>query len=349
MSVSLDLTFDIRKPSAWWKDGRIGRELATALTGNGLWLDFAFAGTAGGRMRPLHAPEEVEDFARKWKPAEYSLQQDPDDDLEAPTLTLSVREGYFAAALLVTGEALEERAARLVESLAGFGKQIFAALAPIATLTLGQTIVSEPYPRPRPPRVTTLGLSPGSLLDFVDLDFLRANGSKKQADAVAKAKLPPGASRERDGRLVVLRWAAEVADLRRVAAARARQERWLVENVGLDRDQNYNEAGDLLVDADGAEEHPPLTYYDPANEIGYKAVVPTAMDAAQWAEIERWAKRGKLPDGSVLSAVRLIVPNRAAALKLRARARETGVKAVLYTDNQGQWWDPSPPGEWAVR
>jgi hypothetical protein len=116
--------------------------------------------------------------------------------------------------------------------------------------------------------------------------------------------------------------------------------------VGLDRDQNYNQEGDLLVDAGEAEERPPLTFYDPANQIGYKAVVPGAMDAEQWAEMEGWAARHKLPDGTAIAAMRLVVPNRATALALQRRARKAGIEAVLYTDNQGQWWNPSPPGPW---
>jgi hypothetical protein len=140
-----------------------------------------------------------------------------------------------------------------------------------------------------------------------------------------------------------------VVDLDALHRVRARQERWLTENVGLDRDDRYNTAGDLLEDADDVEAHPLLTYYHPRNEFGYKAVVPSAsgtLEDEEWARLAQWAKRRKLPDGSKLRELHLIVPTRALALKIDKRAKENGISAVLYVDRKGQWWDPSPPGPW---
>jgi hypothetical protein len=262
---------------------------------------------------------------------------------------VNVRKGYFDLNLIAAGAELDRRRATLLGSLADLGRRIFAALSKVAVLTQGSTTLDEPWPRPRPPRIQTLCFTPGSLLDFVDLDFLGQQGEPRQAEAVVRAPLPRGARRTQDGRLVVVQWAREVADLGALDAARTAQERWLIAEVGLDRDPAYSEAGDLLEDAEDLEEHPPLTFYQPSSEVGYKAVVPSALDAAQWAQLQRWARAGALPDGSRLEHLRLIAPRRELALELLPRARRAGIDAVLYTDREGRWWNPAPPGTWLSR
>lgn len=344
--ISFSLEFELNEPSPWWKDGLVGRALAEALTGAGLWLDYRFSGTAGGRLRKLRGPDELESLMRKWKPLEYVLQREPEYDADTTAVRLSLREALFSADVQLAGEDVASRADGLLDAFAAFGAALFPALAPKAVLTSGNTLLDDPYPRPRPPHVATLGFAPGSPLDLFDVEALRAQATRTQLDAVLKARLPPDSKRSRQGRLVTLRWAQGIRDAEALAAARARQEQWLIEHVGLDRDTSYNEAGDLRENASGASAHPPLTAYDRRIATGYKAVVPPAMDDEQWADIERWVRRRKLPDGSPLHALKLIVPNRELAVEVRGRALEAGVDAVLYTDNDGRWWDPFPPGTW---
>lgn len=344
--VSLDLVFDVRPTSAWWKDGRVGSALVEGLADTGLWLNFKFYGRSGGRLTRIQRPEDLETLFRRWKPGGYSLLQDGRDPYGSPALSVNVREGYFDLNLAAAGEELKKRWATLLESFAGFGRRLFGALSGIATCSQGFTTLDEPWPRPRPPRIQTLSFTPGSLLDLFDLDYIRQQGADRQAEAVARAPLPPGATRTQDRRLILIRWARDVADLASLEAARIAQERWLIAEVGLDRDPSYSEEGDLLEDAEGVEEHPLVTFYGPSGQVGYKAVVPPTLDPGQWAEMEGWARNRRLPDGTPLERLCLIVPRRGLALELLPRARRAGIDAVLYTDNQGRWWNPAPPGKW---
>jgi hypothetical protein len=104
--------------------------------------------------------------------------------------------------------------------------------------------------------------------------------------------------------------------------------------------------GDAPEPMDDLAERPPLTLYSPGRALGYLAVIPTGagIDPRLWARASAWLRAGRLPDGAPLAALSLIVPIRKLALDLAPWARANGVAAVLYPDNDGQWWNPSPAG-----
>ena len=100
---------------------------------------------------------------------------------------------------------------------------------------------------------------------------------------------------------------------------------------------------DLPEPMDDLEDRPPLTLYSPGRAHGYLAVVPTAggVDPRVWARVSTCLRAGRLPDGAPLAALSLIVPIRKLAVDLAPWARAHGVAAVLYPDDDGQWWKPS--------
>lgn len=344
--VSSSLQFDVRDAAPWWKDGRVGGVVGRSLEECGLWFDFRYSGPSGTRLRKLGSPEELAARSKTWKPGEYALERTATVDPEKSGVRISVREGMFALSLRVRGEDLERSRETLLDGLSGFGAKLFDALERIAGLESGYVMPDAPYPRLRPPHVPSNGFAPGSVLDFFDLRRFEELGWKREGSAVARAALPAGAKRVTSGPLVIIRWVRDLRDASAVSAARSRQERWVLAHAELKRDGRYNEEGDLLDKPFDPEEHPPLTFYDEDNGVGYKAVVPSAIDAAQWAEFRHWLEHRKLPDGTSLNALRLIVPKRALALKLHERASREGIDAVLYADDKGRWWNPSPPGEW---
>ncbi len=109
-----------------------------------------------------------------------------------------------------------------------------------------------------------------------------------------------------------------------------------------------NPPGDEEVPTHGFAPHPPLTLYDPVSRHGYKVVAASKdgrVPAGALAEIAAWVEAGRLPDGTPLEAVGIILPAREAALKIREQARAAGVSRVVYTDNKRTLWDPFPPGD----
>jgi hypothetical protein len=209
--------------------------------------------------------------------------------------------------------------------------------------------IAEPYPRARPPRISSSPFRLGSLADAYDLEYIRLHFPASDAEAIARAELPAGARRERFDELVVIRWASALGDLDEVNRARSQQERWMADHLHLEVDSDYNAAGDRREPGRRLEEHPPLTLYDRRSGIGYKAIAPSSasgVDEEQWSELVAWTRARKLPDGVPLEKLRLIVPTRDLALALKDRGAAAGIEAVLYPDDEGQWWNPRPPGLW---
>jgi hypothetical protein len=337
-------------PSKWWRDGGVGLLLADSLSKASLWLDFQYYGPDGGRMKKVSLGD-LEELSCAWTPGGFVLRrQRQRDDTDSTSLKLIVREAYFAAWFVFGEEAADLRRPSLFERLAIFTKRMYRAMSDRAWLSQGTVFVTDPFPTSRPPPVSTACFSPGALVGFYDREYIRTKLEQpKQAAAMAKAALPKAATRELDGNLVHICWTPDSLDLDVIDAARSDQAEWLIEHGCVEFDERYNEAGDLMVEASGMEEHPPLTYFDPAYEIGYKAVAPKASGALPdeiWAQLSKWSTRGRLPDGTHLEAVRLIVPKRNLALKMLPAARAHGVDAILYADREGRWWDPVPPGPW---
>jgi hypothetical protein len=347
--VSSSLQFEVREQDSWWKDGRIGRVLARSLDESGLWFDFGYGGPSGSRLKKLRSADDLAALSKTWKPGEFALEQAAAVDYGATGVRLSVREGAFAVNLRVCGDDLERTRDTLLDGISTFAARLFEAMESISVLEAGYVMPEVPFPRTRPPRVPSHGFAPGSVLDFFDLRRFQDLGWKKEAEAVARGPLPRGVKRVKAGSLVTIRWISDLGDRLAVGAARSRQEQWVLSQAELRRDARYDERGDLLDKPFDVEELPPLTFYDEDNAVGYKAVVPSAMTGAQWSEFKQWIERGKLPDGTRLEALRLIVPNRALALKLHERAASEGIDAVLYSDDKGRWWNPSPPGPWRER
>ena len=53
-----------------------------------------------------------------------------------------------------------------------------------------------------------------------------------------------------------------------------------------------------------------------------------------------------MPDGTPVAAVRVIVPLRHHAFEIAEQARAAGIDGVLYPDDDGDLWNPDPPGAW---
>jgi hypothetical protein len=141
---------------------------------------------------------------------------------------------------------------RMMEQLAVSLREALHELGVGLSVGFAQTAGPEAhrYPRVRPP-VWHLDLETNAILDLVDLAFHRSNrpGARRaEAEAMAEAPLPEGATRTRLGELVLIRWAEGATDRRSLALAAGRHERWLARTIALNRADGYNDEGDLRVD-----------------------------------------------------------------------------------------------------
>ncbi len=112
----------------------------------------------------------------------------------------------------------------------------------------------------------------------------------------------------------------------------------------------YNALGDLAEPMRGLEERPPLTMYAPQSRTGYVAVMLDEHGVPEehyWSLAKDIASQRVLPDGTPVDRVRMVVPLRDLAIDFAADARNQGIDAVLYPADDGTWWNPDPPGDWA--
>ena len=204
------------------------------------------------------------------------------------------------------------------------------------------------YPMPRPRRLHPLW-GVGNVVDFYSRKDREARGHADQLERLATRELPPEAHRSTDGDLIIIQWIRDLGDLRAVALAVGAAEGWLGETLDLPMAPDFNTSGHQRLMPAGLESRPPLTFFDPVQNEGYKAVVPGPdgrLDGAEVEEYATWVRQAALPDGTNLAKLHLIAPSAAAAEALSQDAGEVGAARVFYVDDDGALWDPSPPGWW---
>lgn len=201
-------------------------------------------------------------------------------------------------------------------------------------------------PRARPPRQGTKWKL-GALDYYLGQTWHgRDPTCKGVLTAIGAAPLPDGATRVVEGDVVHVAFAADLAAVAAVAAARTKSEEWLTPLVPTSPARGWNEQGDrLVVPRERRTDVPPFTFFDPDSRIGYKGLIvdPDSgeVDEAVWAELAAIAATGRLPDGTQVASVRLVVPVRANALQLHERAKADGFEAVAYPAG-GVFWRVDP-------
>jgi hypothetical protein len=191
----------------------------------------------------------------------------------------------------------------------------------------------------------------GSPLFFVSQEFQRSHrqGNPEDIERLLQAPMPASATRELRGDLVIFRWLQDLSDPKRVREAVVAQQQWLVDVLNPPIHDSYNERGDhqYLVTAQSPSEY--LTFQDMFTNEGFKAMVvhpDGSVDEDTLDELAEWSKAGTLPDGTPLSTVSVLLPNRESALRIHPLAQARGITRVLYLDDQNRMWDPFPPGIW---
>lgn len=354
-AVTLEIQLELDGEPWWWRDPRPLELILAALRQNGLWLDFRYFGAQAAPLVPFESVAEVLAASAAWLNHIYVLHSHGEGGLtpafQGSYVSFSLDTGTLRLRLQAAQPALDERRATLLDGMVGFLCQLKDTLG--AGVRVGPEAFIEQaglaYPAVRPPRLRE-PFRFGHLVDAFDRTYFSKNPRfQKEVEQLLAAPTPPGCERSEHNGIVVFCWARDLNDEVAVAASCARSERFFVDVINPPVVAAYNDAGDLRTFASSLEAHPPLTMYDAAKKIGYKAIVAEdtgAVEPSDWAAIAAWAAARRLPDGSPLEAMRVIVHFRAAALALHDRAVASGIERVLYPDENGILWDPAPPGLW---
>lgn len=200
--------------------------------------------------------------------------------------------------------------------------------------------VDAPYPRPFPPR-DSARWPLGALDYFLGREWHGFDEETQHVlDKLTKAKLPKGGSRETIGDVVAISFAADPTDAKAVAKARVISHEWAAKLVPTEIENGWNELGDREIVPSERTKLAPFTFYDADEHVGYKglAIDPDSgeVDADAWDELVAIIKAGK-HKGKEVAGVRLVLPVRAAALKLHARAMKAGFEMVTYPKDSSFW------------
>lgn len=338
-------------PRAWWKEGDpLGRIFACARAAD-LWLDFDHVVKGSGRPKHFDSEQELAASIVAGAPARYTIQPGKSEEPDCH-LTLDIKSLWLRLRFHVGGALLDSLRDTLLDRFISLSTRIHDDFHDTALLGPGLAVeIHEPdFPRIRPPREPGFWVY-GDAVDFICRKFHEESPKGKPEDArrMLAAPMPAGTKRIEVGDLVIFRWVDTLRDGDHVAARRALQEQWLVNVLNPPISSGYNEAGDRLEVPLSAESKPPLTFYDSTFQAGYKATALApdgSADEELFDELAQWISSRQLPDGTPLTQLNLILPNRDSALRVRERASAIGVNNVYYADNEGRWWNPFPPGLW---
>lgn len=335
---------------SWLTDKARTKQLADALVGNAL-----LAGLTHGRVDDAD-PEAIsaDQAATLLGTGREALVElsDGADDPEV-TVALDLRDDRSELRLMVRGAPLAARAEHALDDLAEAVQAIVAALAGVAGLSDGHIQADFggrdfDFPRPRPPRENAR-YPERSLVTFIDGGFHASQAAfSRPGDLAALTSPPPPAEVTTAAGLTTVRFARTLDDeeLTRAASDHAQ---WIADRIDTDLAFGFNEQGDQLEERGPTKPMPPLTLYDREYQVGYKAVVvfpDGSYERDAWDEARKVAEAGKLPDGSVVTAVTIVVPLREHVAMIAQEARAAGFGAVVYGDGDGNFWNPDPPGNW---
>jgi len=270
-------------------------------------------------------------------------------------INLDLRPSRAEVRINVSGAELARHRDRALDDLITAAQQSWQALHGVAGLNVGYIRVDAAareleYPKPRPPRESNL-YPTRTIVELIDRAYHatgHAFARPTDPEALTVPAPPAPAQVTETDDLVTVRW-AKTLDEDEVLAAASDHDAWIADRLKLDLQPGFNELGDQREERGDAEARPPLTLYDTDNEVGYKAVLVLpdgSVEQDAWDEAAAIATAHQLPDGTPVKYLRLVVPLREHVFPLRERAKQAGFDTVVYPDDDGQFWDPDPPGAW---
>ncbi|KAB2929247.1 MAG: hypothetical protein F9K24_20300 [Leptonema illini] len=190
---------------------------------------------------------------------------------------------------------------------------------------------------------------PGTLVTFLTENFYLPERWQNRTcvDDLRKAPVPEGFIKEESDGLTMIRLVEDLSSRTLLRERLMAFEDWLIEVLKPKIDPDYNEFGDMRAPLMNPQPAEGATFVSFA--AAYKAVVldpDGRLDEDVMQELLSYLSQGKLPDGTEIDSVLLILPNRESAIRIHDTALARGIESVLYATDDGQLWDPFPLGEW---
>lgn len=277
-----------------------------------------------------------------------------DDPIETAATRLRVQISASEAAIAlrahVGGEVLRDMGLLALDSFADLIADLTALWRPrgvrMPDASAEPTARPGPfaYPRIRPPRVVKPARQRAAIMDVLDAriaDSATHPATSIATRALAIASVPDFVTRRERHGVVIIRWVNDPCSEAEMAAGAAAHERWLYEVLPSTRDDRYNEAGDLRLFEGNARD---FRGFDLLTTRGTDHFAHVAADREPVPPVP---PAPQLFPGCRTAEMRLLAPSREVALALVEAARSAGYDRVVYRGEDGELWDPAPPGMWA--
>lgn len=318
-----------------------------------IWKNLNFYGRWGAKkLKKFENVPEIVENSTSWKHSNYIISSDNVVNPEC-AIVLTVKKASIGIRLFVTDAFKEVHEQGFLDELISYCQEIYLQFRKIARLGPGFniTISDLAYPRPRPPYIHTTW-APGSVVTFASVDFHQHNklGDIEQLEAVVDASNhgPMDRTLVFDD-LVILKWVDDLVDQDKILKGMMACDLFFKTTLELPIEGGYNKFGDVVEPYESLQKKQHLTFYDSFTKNGYKSAVVNpdgSVDEALFEELSIWIENLTTPDGVSISSLSLILPDRKSALQIADRAFDIGISKVLYVSEDGQWYNPLPPGLW---
>jgi len=208
------------------------------------------------------------------------------------------------------------------------------------------------YPRPRPPRHSTLW-SLGDAAYFISDEFHK-NHPLGDPDAVARlieANSPTSILREHLPGLTVIRCKGPAEDKTTFARQRYDLEVWLSSVLQLQLHPEFRDNGDQHLSVFRKESVLPFTFFDQVRGIAFKAVPnsePCELDNETRQYLKDILRIRTLQDGRLVRQTIVVFPTREAAVHNIDVVSKLGASGVAYIGDDYCLWNPQPVGNWIL-
>lgn len=357
--VKVVLKFKVYRPgtgkNAWFKDRAHLSAAVEAIADLPFFADLQFGG-AEDAVKPVRDVATAQKLVALGADDPSSLRERDGDDPDL-LVRFAPMDDTLNVRMWSGRRSLAKHRETIVDQLTDAAIAIRNALRDVAGLAVGYGYAVHEsegefaYPRPRPP-ITHAVFPVGSIVTLIDHAYHASKAEDADPDLARSLDATPSeapARRARANDLTVIRWVRDAteAELQRGAAA---HERWLTATTTAEVELGYNERGDQLEERGRTVAKAPLTLYAPATKIGYKAVVvfpDGTIEPHAWNQAKMVLKDRALKDGTKVAEVKLVVPLRDLVFTVAAEAKKAGFSGVLYPADDGSFWNPDPPGNWA--
>jgi hypothetical protein len=351
------LQFAFAKPGRWYRKKETLHAILDVIAGQPMFGELTAAGP-DDKLVPFSGVAAAKKLISTGKSGTYLLDDGQDYDRHV-LVQFDIEDDALGVQIWCGRDALARHRASILDQTTAVARGVRAVLSGQAGLRYGFAYpIHEDeggfeYPRPRPPREHG-AIQVYSVLELLDLDFHHSSHPEAETagvEALAAAELPSYASRTTEGGLCVIRWVDDAGDESQLMRGASAHEAWMGAHLETWIDGPYNELGDCRELREGVEQRPPLTMYSPVKRVGYKAVVvlPNGkLENPAWKIAVDIARSKQLPDGAPVDQVKIVVPLRRLALQVHDTAIRAGIAAVLYPSDDGEFWDPDPPGSWSM-